>query len=337
MSICSHTDHVIAAHPPRESRLELMTRAAVLYYMEYATQAEVAERLGISRVTAGRLIRQAREDGIVEITVHAPAAMTDRLETQIAARFGLRHVLLGPDHADEDIRRELVAQRVGEYLLRYLRDGMTVAVGMGRNVGAVAGAIRSAPSRDCTFVTAIGGSPSATRSVDAGEACRNFAERFGGRAACLYAPAYAESGEVRRAFLEHDDVRSTLAKAASADVAVVGIGDAEDGSAVVRMGCFSAQDMKRMRAAGAAGDILGSFFDIEGRPVATGMRDRVISIGADDLRAIPCVVGVASDAGKARAILGALRSGMLNVLATSVANGRALLSLDHTTGGRNDG
>jgi DNA-binding transcriptional regulator LsrR (DeoR family) len=314
-----------------------MTRAAVLYYMEYATQAQVAERLGISRVMAGRLIRQARDDGIVEITVHAPAAITDRLEAQVATRFGLRHVLLGADHTDEGMRREFVARRVGEYLLRHIRDGMTIAVGMGRNVSGVADAIRQAPGRDCTFVAAIGGSPSAARSVDAGEACRKLAERFGAHGACLYAPAYAESSDVRRAFLEHDDVRSTLARAASADVAIVGIGDAEDDSAVVRMGCFSARDMKRMRAAGAVGDILGSFFDLKGRPVAAGMRDRVISLGSDELKDIACVIGAASDAGKARAILGALRSGMLDVLATSVANAREVLSLDDAPGGQSDG
>jgi len=319
-----------------ETQLELMTRAAALYYLEDATQAEVAARLGLSRVKAGRLIRQARDQRIVEITVHAPPAITERLESDTAARFGLRHVLLGADHSEEAIQREFVAQRVGEYLLRHLRAGMTVAVGMGRNVGGVAASIRQAPSRDCAFVAAIGGSPSAARGVDAGEACRNLADRFGGSAVCLYAPAYAETAAVRQAFVRHDDVRRTLEQAASADMAIVGIGDAQDDSAVVRMGCFSSGDMARMRAAGAVGDILGSFFDIAGRPVVAGMRDRVISVSADDLRRIACVIGVASDAGKGRAILGALRSGLVDVLATSVANARDALRLDDETRGNGD-
>ncbi len=320
-----------------QSQLELMTRAAALYYLEDATQAEVAARLGLSRVKAGRLIRQAREQGIVEITVHAPPAITERLESEIAARFGLKHVLLGADHSDDTIQREFVTQRVGEYLLRHLRAGMTVAVGMGRNVGGVAASIRQAPSRECTFVAAIGGSPTAARGVDAGEACRNLADRFGAGSVCLFAPAYAESAAVRQAFAQHDDVRLTLDMAASADMAIVGIGDAENASAVVRMGCFSSADMARMRAAGAVGDILGSFFDVDGRPVAAGMRDRVISVGADDLRRIGCVIGIASELGKGRAILGALRSGMLDVLATSVANAREALRLDDETMGEGDG
>lgn len=327
-------DHLLAMRTQTDTQLELMTRAAALYYLEDATQADVAARLGISRVKAGRMIREAREKRIVQITIHAPAAITERLESEIGARFGLDHVLLGPDHTDESIQRELVSQRVGDFLVRRLRSGMTVALGMGRNVGGVAASIRQAPERDCTFVAAIGGSPASARDVDAGEACRNLADRFRGRAACLYAPAYAETAEVRRAFLRHADVRQTLAQAAASDMAIVGIGDAEDDSAVVRMGCFSVEDMKRMRSAGAVGDILGSFFDLEGKPVAAGMRDRVISLSADDLRRIGCVIGVASDAGKGRAILGALRSGMLNTLATSVANAREVIRLDDTEGGQ---
>jgi len=37
-------------------------------------------------------------------------------------------------------------------------------------------------------------------------------------------------------------------------LALIGIGDARDGSAVVAIGCFSVEEMRQMRAAGAVGD-----------------------------------------------------------------------------------
>ncbi len=310
-----------------------MARAAAMYYLDDATQAEIAARLGLSRPTVGRLLRQARDTGIVTITVHPPAEYALEIGSELSRRFGVRHVLLAPDHSDPEVQRRLVADAVAEYLQRHLRSGMTVAVGMGRNVAAVAEAVRHAPHRPCTFVAAIGGSPGTSRAVDAAEACRRLAERFGGASVCLYAPAYAESPGVREAFLSHDDVASTLRQAAGADLAIVGIGDADDNSAVVQMGCFGRSDMARMRAAGAVGDILGAFFDIEGRSVAAGMHDRVISLSADDLRAIDTVIAVASEAGKARAILGALRSGLVQVIATSTANAREVIQLDQEQGG----
>lgn len=310
---------------------DLAARAAALYYIEEATQADIAARLGVSRPTVGRLLRHARDTGIVTITVHSPPGFELELGAEAVRRFGIRHALIAPDNADPDVQRRVVAQAASDYLLRHLRAGMTVAVGMGRNTAAVAECVRDAPSRPCTFVAAIGGSPGMAPGVEAADICRAMADRFGGSAVRLYAPAYADTPDTREAFMAHDDVRRALRQAASADMAIVGIGDADDESAVVRMGCFSRADMTRLRSAGAVGDILGSFFDIHGRPVAAGMRDRVISIGAEDIKRIPCVIAVASEIGKAHAILGALRSGMVKVLATSASNVREAMRLEEDT------
>jgi DNA-binding transcriptional regulator LsrR (DeoR family) len=203
-----------------------------------------------------------------------------------------------------------------------------VAVGMGRNVGAVPDAAPGASSHDGVFLTAIGGSPQVGQPVHAADICRRLAERFGGRSECLYAPAYAASASVREAFLRHEEVRRVLERAGQAALALVGIGDARDDSAVVQMGCFSAEDMARMRQAGAVGDVLGHFFDLHGRPVGPGMRDRVIGLDAESLQRIPCVIGIAAERDKVTALLGALRTGILDVLATSVRNARRLLEMD---------
>ena len=119
-----------------------------------------------------------------------------------------------------------------------------------------------------------------------------------------------------------------MERAGKADFALVGIGDARDDSAVVRMGCFSVEEMARLRQARAVGDILGYFFDVEGAPVADGMESRVVGLAVEDLRRIPCTLAMASEAGKATAILGALRTGIVDVLATSIANAQSVLALE---------
>jgi DNA-binding transcriptional regulator LsrR (DeoR family) len=149
---------------------------------------------------------------------------------------------------------------------------------------------------------------------------------FRGVAESLYAPAYAESAASREAFLRHGDVRDTLKRASAADIAIVGIGDASDKSAVVQMGCASPKEMARLRKAGAVGDILGFFFDSQGGAVADSVANRVVGLSADDLRAIPRVIAVTSEPHKARAVHGALRTGIVDILVTSVATARALLA-----------
>ena len=307
--------------------IELMTRLASLYYLDNLTQLEIAERVGLSRIKVVRLLKKARNVGIVEIRLHTPAAMRASLETALIQRFGLQQTLLVADQTNEDNLRVLAAQQTASHLDSQLRDGDTLAVGMGRNVGAVPDAVSKVTPRQCAFVTAIGGSPLVGQPVNSADICRRLAERFGGRSECLYAPAYVESSQLRDAFLCHDEVRSVLANACNAQFALVGIGDAMDNSAVVRMGCFSADDMTRLRKAGAVGDILGDFFDIQGRSVGTGMKERVISVNGDALRNIPCVIGIAAESEKTTALLGALRTGIVDILVTSVGNARRLLEM----------
>jgi DNA-binding transcriptional regulator LsrR (DeoR family) len=298
-----------------------------MYYLDDATQNDIALALGLSRPKVGRLLKKAKEEGIVEITVRTHPALSMQLERALTERFGLRQAMLVSDQRDPDAQRAQVARAVATFLMRNLRDGHTVAVGMGHNVGAVPDHVIDATPRECTFISAMGGSPHVGQPINPNDICRRLTERFGGNAEVLYAPAYADSRAMRDSIMGHDDVRQSLARARQADFALVGIGDARDNSAVVQMGCFTAREMRQMRRSGAVGDVLGCFFDIDGTPAADNMLARTVGLGPDDLRKIPCVIAAASESDKSLAILGVLRSGIVNVLATNIGNARNILAL----------
>ena len=52
---------------PAPNDLDLVVRAAWLYYEDGLTQAQIATRLFVSRQTVGRLLESARQHGIVRI------------------------------------------------------------------------------------------------------------------------------------------------------------------------------------------------------------------------------------------------------------------------------
>jgi DNA-binding transcriptional regulator LsrR (DeoR family) len=85
--------------------------------------------------------------------------------------------------------------------------------------------------------------------------------------------------------------------------------------------------MAQMRKEGAVGDVLGSFFDAQGSPVASWIENRVIGICAADLRRIDLVIAVAPESTKAESIVGVLNSGIVNVLVTSLSTARRVLEL----------
>src|SRR5215467_2182208 len=127
--------------------VELMTRAASLYYLEDITQGEIADTLGLSRPKVGRLLKKAREEGIVEITMHTHPALSMQLEGELMRRFGLRQALLLSDQREPEKARAQLARMVASFLARNVGDEQVVAVGMGRNTGAVPDQVGNVPPR----------------------------------------------------------------------------------------------------------------------------------------------------------------------------------------------
>jgi DNA-binding transcriptional regulator LsrR (DeoR family) len=206
-----------------------------------------------------------------------------------------------------------------------------VAVSHGRDTGEVPRFFRPQGPLEVVFVSAMGGSPRVDNPTNPNEICRSLAEKCSGRAESLYAPAYVESAEVRDRLLEQEAVAATLAVAARANVALIGIGGTDDGCTMVRSGCLSVDEIARLRDQGAVGDVLGSYVDIRGDVIAAPHTDRVIALSIQDLRRIGTVVAVASEPEKTLAILGALRGGIVDVLIVDEGNARAVLELarDH--------
>ncbi|MGV6477751.1 MULTISPECIES: sugar-binding transcriptional regulator [Azotobacter] len=307
----------------------LMTEVAMLYYLDNVTQESIAKRLSLSRVKVSRLLKRARDEGIVEVRVLQHPTVSNELEQALRERFRLDRALIALDHADPDTQRAAVASLVANYLNKTLADGMIVAVGMGRNVGAVADNVFLPTSRDCTFVCAIGGSLRAGEYMNPDHICRRLAARFGGESESLYAPAMVANPELRSLLLANDTVRATLDRARRADLALIGIGDMSEDSNLVRMGWFSPQEIAQARLSGTVGDLMGyDFIDIHGRPAVNALQERVIGLTRQDLVRIPDVIAIASENTKAAAILGALRSETINTLATTVTNAHTILALD---------
>jgi DNA-binding transcriptional regulator LsrR (DeoR family) len=311
----------------RQDQYELLARIAHRYYVDGRTQEQIAREFALSRPKVQRLLVQARQAGVVEIRIQAPSWLHLELEDALCAIFHLTDAIVSPSRADPQSQREAVARSAAQYLERRLHDGAVVAVGHGRDTGEVPRFFRPGRRLDCAFVSAMGGSPRVDAPTNPNEICRALAERCGGRAESLYAPAYVESAEMRDRLLEQEAIAHTLRLAGQASVALVGIGGTDDGCTMVRSGCLSTTEIARLARQGAVGDVLGNYVDVEGRLIAAPHRDRLVALSVDDLRRIETVVAVASEAEKPLAILGTLRAGVIDVLIVDESNARAVLDM----------
>lgn len=318
--------------PLSSSDAELMTEIAIAYYENEQTQEEIAKRFNISRIKVGRLLKKARAEGIVEINVKYHPVFSSNIEQQMIEQFGVTRALVAIDHQDENEQRQQVASLVTNYLSSILKTDMTVAVGQGRNVAAVASHVGIFPECHCKFICGIGGTHRPGDWMDADHISRHLARKFNATSETLYAPAYVENRELKHAFMQNRLIKDTIDRASKADIALIGLGDMNENSYMVQLGWFTSQEIISARLnQGVVGDIAGySFFDVNGHHVDTVMNDRVIGLSVEQLRNIPCVIAIASENTKSTAILGALRSGVVNVIATSAANARTVLNLQHS-------
>ncbi|MDE1515424.1 sugar-binding transcriptional regulator [Vibrio sp. dsl-7] len=309
---------------------DLLTEIAIAYYQDGATQEEISKKYTLSRAKVGRLLKQARDEGIVEITVKYHPVFSAKIEQRLIERFGVRRALIALDHPNDEAQRQQVASLVSNYLTSTLKNGMVVTVGQGRNVSAVAHHIGVITPRDCKFVCSIGGIHPRGGMFNADHICRQLAKKYGGSSETLYAPAYAENREQKRVFMQNSTVKQTLDLARKADIALVGIGDMSENSYMVDLGWFTPQEVVQSRLTqGVVGDFAGhDFFDVHGRVANTVMNDRVIGLGIDEFRPIAEVIAIAAENSKPLALLGALRTGAIDVLATSVSNALTVLNLD---------
>lgn len=312
-------------------RDDLLAMVASLYYKLHQGQAEIAQRLGVSTSKVSRLLKEAWERGVIEVQIKTPIPRDFALETQVVTRFALTDALIldaKPDH-DEASLVASVGQLAAIYLQRIileLPDGATIGVAWGTGVHATVSALPNNPGRQIDVVQLMGGVGALV--VDGPDLARMVAAKLGGRHYDLHAPVLVERPEVRELFLAEPTVREGIRRARSVQLAITGIGSLDErDSSFLRAGLLTRTDLSTLRSLGAVGEMAGRFYDARGQTADIELNRRVIGVELEDLRRIPSVIAVARGLTKAPAILGALRGGYLNVLATDAITARAVLAL----------
>ena len=92
-------------------------KIAMLYYEGGMTQDDIAKKYGMSRPTVVRILKQARDEGLVEIRITKSLPETSQLEAEIEtefAAFGVKVVhVVDPVGGDQ---KHAVARAAGEHL-----------------------------------------------------------------------------------------------------------------------------------------------------------------------------------------------------------------------------
>ena len=320
----------------RPEDLRLALRAATMYYLDSLTQAEIAERLGVSRPTAGRLVARAKSKGLVRVEVVVPPDMRDDLhadeERALEQRFGLTEaVVTGPAIDDGVLEGPAAFASIGRaaaaLLMRRLSATDTLGFTWGLKIQAVATALVPGVAACRAVVQLDGAMSTVTYDTGADYILNRCAEALRAEAIRLPAPLYADPSTV--ASMRSDSVMSrTLEAGRRADVMIFGVGAVSTSTTLFEGSFLDTRMLDELVSLGAVGEIGGRFFDAHGVPVDTDLQQRVVSVPLEDIRSCAKTILVSSGAAKHRATLGALRGQLARLLVCDIDCARWLLGQD---------
>lgn len=305
---------------PSIRSIDTLIAAARLYYEEGRSQRSVAATLGLSESSVSRILAAARDAGIVRVAIHDPRVAVDRvpqLEDRLERAFGLTAARVGrgpEEFGPTEVVGWLAAQLFGERLSTMHRVGLSWGSTVARLVDDVE---VQTTYPELELLALVGGMSPLDTAPSGTSLLFTLALKLGTRARRIDAPAIVESPETCAAILRESTVRSALELSTAVDTAWAGIGavGVPGGSSDQLLAAMRLTDdeLELVRAANPAGDFCGRFFDDEGVPLVGPTANRVIGVSFDDLRRIPAVIGLAGGVAKARGVLAALRSGVVDV------------------------
>lgn len=302
------------AEPSVDPEEELQARVAWHYYVGNLTQQEIAQRIGSNRVRVNRLLAASRESGMVQITINNRLAPCVALEEALMKRFGLEAAVVVPTGADTDANMAALGIGAANYLSRQIEAGQTIGLGWGRTIRAV---LRALPQRAYGPISAVSlqGGLSHCPSINTFDIVSDFANLCQADGFLFAAPIYVSSQKVRDILLQEDAVRETYERARQSDLALLTCGDLTE-SLVVTYGINDPEQLRALEKAGAVGDMLGHFMDVDGEAIDHPLNRRTVAITLDDLRKIGRVVLVSGGAKKFAVTRAALRGRYPSVLVT---------------------
>lgn len=303
--------------------------AAELYYIHNLTMDAIASRLGVSRATVSRLLKSARESGMVQIRLDYSFRARNELERRIGERYKVRVTLVNVRADATPIDRMSQVSRSAAALLDSLIDnGTHLGVAWGSTMTEVS---RYLPRRPLTGVKVVqlNGAGNAHHSgiPYLGSLLGQLVNAYDAQSVHFPVPAFFDYAETKEAMWRERSVQANLRAQQGVDIAIFGVG-AFGGpipSHVYAGGYFDAAEQRQLRELGVVGDMCTVLLREDGSWADVGINRRASGPIPQELARIPRRICVASGVHRAKALRGALRTGAITDLVLDDALAKVLM------------
>lgn len=288
-----------------------------LYYLEGATQAQIAKQLNLSRPTISRALQYARDNNIVNIQVNDPLSNVDDLRAQLQRKYQLDDVVIadvGPTgNYQEDL--DLLGQAAAAYLPQIIQDNDTIGISWGRTLAAVARHLQPSDRKNVQVVYLKGTVANSTHNNFVVEVTKHFNACYHTQAEILPLPVIFDNQDIKKMVVKDRFIHSILTAAQQAQVALFTVGTTAPDATLFELGYLNKKEIAKLQKE-SVGDIVSQFVDADGQIVDPALTARTVALPIDQLKEKRQAVLVAGGMAKLPSIRAALAGRYANVLVT---------------------
>lgn len=300
------------------SRDEDVLTAATMYYLQDMKMETIARHLRTSRSTVSRLVKEARDTGLVEVTLRPGRSRAPGLGQQIRERYGVEvYVVAVPESGDPLERLEQVSRTAARLIGTWFDSTMVLAIAWGTTIGAIGQHLAYKPTRGTAVVQLNGAANPRTSGVDyASDQISAFGRAFGAHVHHFPVPAFFDYAETKDAMWRERSIRRVLDVQRRADIALFSVGaiEGELPSHVYAAGYLESDDVATLAEEGVSGDVCTVFLREDGSYQDIALNARATGPNPAQLKRIQRRVCVVVGDNKVAPLRGALRAGTVTHL-----------------------
>lgn len=297
---------------------DTLVQLATLYYLGDMSQEQLSQVMGLSRTKVSRLLKQCREQKIVEFKINATDHIVGQLEEDLTALLGLKEAYVVPSAASPAESRRNVGARAAQLLASSLRNNMMVGIAWGSTIRDMVDQVAPAHLADNTGVIQLsGGVNLSSTDCNERELTKVLAMKLDARCYAFQAPILVQSPLLRSLFLKEPEIHRHFQLFDKVDMAFLGVGSCDPYEGMMyKAGYLTLEETKQLIDMNAIGDLCGHRISPNGEHIKTFLDQRIIAIDPVRLKNIPRKVVLAAGRNKARSIIAACRGGYADVLVT---------------------
>ncbi len=312
----------------KKTNIDLLVTVAKMYFLDGLKQDEIAKKVNVSRSLISLILTEAKDLGIVSISIHDPRESDETLAQLFLERFRLDRCFVVPTSmTDPDYRLKLTVGKGIDIFNREVGRGDTIGIAWGKTCYQFMSQFDGGAAVDeLRVVPLVGSSDRSLQRYQMNEVVRQFAEKVHGNAQFIHAPAYPVSKRDYELYMESSTVKSISQAWKNIDIAIISFGapprqySDNVAESIAQGGERTAEIAER-----AVGDACARFFDGEGNFIEDEIGGITIAIPEKNLRSAKKCICIVSGDNKISSIIGGLKTGIADTLVIDETTARMVI------------